>query len=102
VQTHVIEEQVQIEGLISNRERYLTADEGEAAAKLQQQVPQVKEKTAFEFPFLNGMGEGQEVEVVGIAEDLHRHVRVGGWQDSGEVGQRLALTRVQAAGDHVG
>ena len=42
VQTHVIEEQVHIEGLISNRERHLTADEGEAAAKLQQQVAQVE------------------------------------------------------------
>ena len=47
------------------------------------------------------MGEGQGVEVVGIAQDLDRHLRVLGRQRLTEIGQRLPFPGMQLAFDHV-
>jgi len=41
VQAHVLEEQVDVKGLPVHGHRHLTADEGEAAAQLQEEVAQM-------------------------------------------------------------
>jgi hypothetical protein len=42
------------------------------------------------------LGYGQEVEVLGVFQNLFREVGVGGWQSPVEVGQRLPFPFMQS------
>ena len=44
----------------------LTADEGKALAEFQQKLLQVCDQRCFQLPLLKAVGEGEEVEDVGI------------------------------------
>ena len=70
----MVEEQVDIKGLVADHQRNLAADEGEAAAQLEQQIAEVEQQAAFELALLIVVGQGEEVEVVGVAQDLLRHI----------------------------
>jgi hypothetical protein len=52
------------------------ADEGEAAAEFEKQIAQMSEQTSLQLPLLERVGQGKEIEVVGIAQDLLRQVRL--------------------------
>lgn len=54
----VIEQQVELEVLASDFERYLAADESETYAELDQELAQVHEQSPFEVAFLCLVGEG--------------------------------------------
>lgn len=58
-------------------------------------------RAAFQLAFFQRMGEGQEVEIVGIAQDLDRHLRVLGKQRLAEVGKRHPFPGMELALDHV-
>jgi hypothetical protein len=53
----MIEEQVEIERLVTHLERYLRPDKGEAAAEFQQQVAEMDEQTMLELSLLEIMGQ---------------------------------------------
>ena len=56
VQAEMIEKQVDIKAPATYLQRYLTADESEAATQLQQEVTQVSEQTPLQFPLLGCWG----------------------------------------------
>ena len=95
----VIEEQVDVEGLIADRERHLAADEGEAPAKFEQQVAQMDEQAPLNLPFVGVFGHGQKVEVVRVFQNLLGQIGAGRGERALEVGQRLPFPLVQGALD---
>ena len=66
----MVEEQVEVEGFVADHKLHLAADEGKAATEFEQQIAEVDQQAAFEFPFLEVVRQGQKVEVVGIAQDM--------------------------------
>ena len=57
------------------------------------------QESPLDLPLLRRLGHGQEIEVVGVFEDLLRHIRLRRWQLALEVGQGLPFPLVQAALD---
>jgi hypothetical protein len=43
VQPNVVEEQIEVESVVPNHEWHLAADEGEATAEFEQQIPEMDE-----------------------------------------------------------
>jgi hypothetical protein len=41
----------------------------------------MKQQAAFDLPFLGGLGDGEEVEVIGVFENLLCQVGVGGVEE---------------------
>ena len=101
MQTEVIEEQIDVEGLAVHLERHLATDEGEAAAQLQQKIAQMFEETTLELPLFGGRAQGQKLERVWVLEDLLRQVGLRCRQRSVEVRQRLPLPLAKLSGDEV-
>ena len=66
----MIEEQIDVEGLASDLERYLAADEGEPTAKLQEKVAKMFEEPTLELRLFGGRTQGQKLERIRIFEDL--------------------------------
>ena len=81
VKPDVIKEQVDIEGLPINGERHLAGNESKATAQLEQQIAQMGQQITFNLALPGGLRHCQEIEVVGIFEDLFRRIRVGGRQN---------------------
>ena len=101
-QLEVVEEQVQIEIILVHRELVLSADKSEADAELHQERLEVSYQAGFELALSEGLGEGQEVEDVGILEGLPRQIGLGRWQPLFEVGHRRPLPSVGLTLDHQG
>src|SRR5574337_1197435 len=81
---------------------YLTANEGEAAAQLQQEVLDVIYQRLLDLALASRVGGAEEVEEVGVLEDLSGQVRLGGRQGIAEVGDGLALALVGVGVDLYG
>lgn len=75
-QPQVVEQQVDVEILVADVEAVLPADEGEALAELEQELLQMTDELGFEFAFLEWLGDGEEIEDVGVFERLLREVRL--------------------------
>jgi hypothetical protein len=99
VQPDMVEEQIDVEDLLVHGHRHLTPDEGEAAAQLQEEVAQLGQQPPFDLPLPGRGRHGQKIKVVGVLEDLLRHVRVRGRQRTREVGERLPFPLMQTALD---
>ncbi len=78
VQPDVVREQIDVEGLVRDHRRHLAADEGEAPAKLEQEIAEIDQQAAFELPLLEIVRQGEEVTVVQVAQDLFGHSRAHG------------------------
>ena len=74
VQPKMIEEEIDVEGLASDLERHLAADEGESAAKLQEKVAKVLEEPTLELSLFGGRAQCQKLERIWIFEDLPRNL----------------------------
>ena len=68
----MVEKQVDVEILVADVEAILPADEGEALSEFEQELLQMTDEFGFEFAFLEWLGEGEEVEDVGVFERLLR------------------------------
>jgi hypothetical protein len=79
----------------------LLADEGEAGPQLDQELLDMREQPFLEGVFLSFFGEREELEVVGVFEDLAGEVGFGGGEAPDEVGGGLALAPVEVALDPV-
>ena len=66
----VVKEQIELEILSSDFKRNLAPDEGEADAQLDEKLAQMCEEFPFQVALLCLLGEGEEVEVVWVFEDL--------------------------------
>jgi hypothetical protein len=77
------------------RSRSSTADEGKADAQLEHEVAEVLDQPALPLPLAGRVGQGEEVEDVGVFEDLLGQVGLHGRQRLGEVRNRLALAAVE-------
>jgi hypothetical protein len=91
----VIEEQVDVEIVVSNHQVNAPADESEARTQLHQELLDVAQQPAFQVVLVGIVCQGQEVEQVGIFQRLLRQVRLRRRQGGGEVGDGPALTGVQ-------
>lgn len=65
----VVEEQVDIEVVSVDDNPFLAVDEGETAAQLQNEALDLAQDGGFQVLFAVGVGQAEEVEEVGIAED---------------------------------
>jgi hypothetical protein len=54
VQPKMIKKEVNVEGLASDLERYLAADEGKPAAKLQKKIAKMFEEPTLKLPLFSG------------------------------------------------
>src|SRR5579863_9566697 len=59
----------------------------------------MRQESSLDLPLLRSLGHAQEIEVVGVFEDLLRHIRLWRRQLSLEVGQCLPFPLVQSALD---
>ena len=58
MQTDVVKEQVHVERVVVDDQRYLTAHKGEAAAELKQQIAEVDEKASLQFSLRKRVSQG--------------------------------------------
>jgi len=77
----------------------LAADEGEAGAELEHEALEVIDERLLDLALAARIGGPEEVEQVGVLEDLHRHVGLCGRQGLREVADRLAGACVRAVVD---
>jgi hypothetical protein len=98
----MIEEQIEIVVLVADLEMVLAADEGEALAEFEDQGSKVLDERAFQVALEDFRTERQEVEGIGILDDLLGQGRLFGRQRAREVGQRATLACEQVALDLVG
>lgn len=96
-QTKMIEQQVDIVVLAAHFQGNLLADKGEARAQLQQELADVVEQGPLQLPLGCFGAEGEEVEVVGVLDDLDGQVRLRGWERPREVADGPALPTVQVS-----
>ena len=64
VQAHVIEEEIDVKGLPVHGHRHLTADEGEAAAQLQEEIAQMAQQPPFDLPLLGRGRHGVRKQIL--------------------------------------
>ena len=73
----VTKQQVNTKFLSTDFERVLAADKGEADTELQEEIADMLDQGALEFTLSGFWGEAQEIEVVGVLDDLLRQLRLG-------------------------
>ena len=95
----VIEEQVEVEIFVADGEVVLAADEGEAAAELDEEFLDMGEQAGFEFAFMEGFIEREEIEEVGVFEEALSEAGVGGGERLGEIIDGAALAFMEAVFD---
>jgi len=95
----VVEEQVQPEVLSTHLKRHLAPDKGEPYAEFDEKLTQVFEKAPFEVALLRFRSEGEEIEVVGIFDELLCQIGLRRRESRLEVRQCFSLPPVEAAFD---
>ena len=81
----VEEEEIDVEVVAADFEVVLTAREGEAVAELEQEAFQASHQRRFEFSLGDAAGQIEEVEDVGVADQLLGEIGVRCGQLVGEV-----------------
>ena len=98
-QLEVIEQEVDVEIVVTDFHVNLPTHEGEAGAEFHEKILKVAEQTGFEFALVEGLFQGEEIEDVGIFQELGREVGLRRWQGALEIGDGLAVPFVGAALD---
>src|SRR5262249_37349098 len=98
-QAEVVEQQVQGKVLTADFQVILLADKRAPDTQLQEELAEVLDQPLLHHGLLGGVGQGEEVERVGVLEDLTGQVRLRRREGALEVGDGLALTAIQAALD---
>ncbi len=98
-QLQVIEQQVDDEVLIPDFEWYLPAYECESGTEFQQKSLDVIHQRLLDLSLTAGIGRAEEVEQVGVFEDLGCKIGLTRRQRGGEIGERFALPRMDAGLD---
>jgi hypothetical protein len=80
----------------------LAAHEREALAHLKQHVLDPGQQAALKIALVSVSGQGQEVEMIGVLQDLLGHVGMGWRQCAAEVGDCLSLALAQPGLDLCG
>lgn len=70
VELDVVEDEVDEEVVLADREVVLAAEEGEADAELEHEILQMVQQSALEVTLVGGGVEGEEIEVVGVFEQV--------------------------------
>src|SRR5262249_27110594 len=99
-QPEVVEEQVDVEVLITDFDAVLPADEGEPLTEFEQEALEVTKEPGLQFPLVERFFQGHEVEDVRILQRLSNQVRLRGREPVGEVADRSTLASVGVALDH--
>src|SRR4051812_36347421 len=74
--SEIVEQQVKPEIGAADFKRILATDERESLPEFQQKLSKMLQKTAFHLAFLRCSGDRQEVEVVGVLQNLLREIRL--------------------------
>ncbi len=82
-------------------EPILASHEREADAQFQQEVAQVTKQPLLQIALAGVLGQGEEVERVGVFQQFAGQVGLRSGQSTVEVGDRLSLTVVQVRVDVV-
>src|SRR4029078_9646084 len=98
-QAQVVEEEIQIEVLLADRQVVLAADEGESDTEFQEERADVADQPALQVALMRLRSEAEEVEIVGVFQQLPGEIRLRRGERAGEVGHRTALSPVQPALD---
>ena len=94
-------EEIDEEFVAVDVEPILAADEGEPGAELEEESFDVGDQGPFEVAFGDRISEGEELQVVGVFDELLHELGVAGGESGGEVGRGGADTAVQLAHDLV-
>ena len=89
----MVEKQIELEVFSSHFERHLAANEGEADAQLNEEQAQVRQESAFEVALLRLRRKSQEIEVVGIFDELLCEIGLWRRESLVKVGRRLPCRR---------
>ena len=95
MQTDMVEEQIDVEGSAVHGDWELTAYEGKPSAQFQEKIAQMAQEPILDLAFPGRCRHGQEIEVVGVLENLLRQIGFQGRQGSFEVCKRLPFPLVQ-------
>jgi hypothetical protein len=77
----------------------LTADERKAGAQFHEKILKVAKQAGFEFALVEGFFQSEEIEEIGVFQELGREVRLRRRQGALEIGDGLAVTFVRATLD---
>ena len=83
---------IQIKILASNFHMDLVADKGKSFAELQEKIFQSFQQRHFQLSFSNVRTDGQEIQVIGIFENLVGKIGLGCWKCIRKISNRLALS----------
>ncbi|MCW3062242.1 MAG: hypothetical protein JWQ02_4063 [Capsulimonas sp.] len=98
-QFDVIKEQVQVVIVLRDLQVILTAQKREPRPKLQQELPDLFDQPLLDLPLGGALRDGEEVEIVGIFEQLPGKVGLRGRQRPFEIGDCLSLPLIEPALD---
>lgn len=73
----MVEKEVEVEILVANLEMHLASDKRKAGSQLQKELLDVVNEGLLDLGFAAGIGGAEEVEQVGVFENLDGEVRVG-------------------------
>jgi hypothetical protein len=95
----VIEKQIEPKILPANFERNLAPNESEAGAELDEKLTQMFQEPSLQIALLCCSGEGQEIEVVRVLDELLRKIRLRFGKRRLEICDRFSLPPIKAALD---
>ena len=87
----MIEQEIDIEILSADLKVILATDEGKALIHLQQQVSHACDESAFEVALLGDLGKAEEIELVGVLQDLLGKIGASRRQRTVEIRDDLPL-----------
>ncbi len=66
----MIKQQINVEILLGDIEMHLPSDKGKTGAEFQQEPFKVPDQPRFQFPFAEGLVQGQEIEDIGVFQGI--------------------------------
>ena len=99
-QLQVVEQEVDVEVAVADFQVKLPADEGEALAEFQQEALKLVKEIRLQFPLVERLFQGEEVEDIRVLERLPGEVGLRSRQALLEVGDGLSLPAMGLRLDH--
>ena len=79
-QTQMVEQQIDVVVFVSDIQPILPPNEGEPLPKFDEELLKVTNQAGFEFSFVKGFFQSQEIEDVWVFQRLLRQIGLRGWQ----------------------